>query len=49
MDAYSVAVAHDRTREEQLRQAKPCRLIHDLQELISVVKEEHEWNDITIL
>lgn len=49
MDAYSVAVAHDRTREEQLKQAKPCRLIHDLQELISVVKEEHEWNDITIL
>lgn len=49
MAAYSVAFVQDKTREEALRAAKPCAVIHDFHELSALVKEEHEWSDTTIL
>ena len=49
MAAFSVAFVQDKTREEALRAAKPCAVIHDFHELSALVKEEHEWSDTTIL
>ena len=49
MAAYSVAVVHDKTREEELKNAKPCAFFHQLDELIPLLKEESEWNDLSIL
>ena len=48
MGAFSIAAAFDPLREEALRASKPCVMIHDLAEIIDIVKEEREWSDVTI-
>lgn len=48
MAAFSVAIVHDQKRREQLKEAKPCALLDDLGQLIPLLKEEHEWSDLTI-
>lgn len=48
MAAFSIAAAFDAQREEALQTSKPCVIIHDLQEILDIVKEEREWSDVTI-
>lgn len=48
MAAYSVAVLFDEANVENLLAEKPCRTIHQLNELMDIVKEDHEWSDATI-
>jgi len=48
MAAFSVAAAFDKEREQALSDAKPCKIIHQLQEIIDIVKEDREWSDNTI-
>lgn len=48
MCAFSIAAAFDAEREEALRKEKPCRIIHNLKEIIDIVKEDLEWSDNTI-
>lgn len=48
MGAFSIAAAFDPQREDELRKEKPCRIIHNLKEIIDIVKEEQEWSDNTI-
>lgn len=48
MGAFSVAAAFDKEREAALLKAKPCKVIHQLTEIIDLVKEDHEWSDNTI-
>ena len=48
MAAFSVAAAFDPMREKALVAAKPCRTIHNLIEIIDLVKEDLEWSDNTI-
>ncbi len=48
MGAFSVAAAFDKDREAALLDAKPCKVIHQLTEIIDLVKEDHEWSDNTI-
>ena len=47
--AYSIAYVSDTAREPGLRALRPCSLIYDFRELGSIVKEEREWSDTTIL
>lgn len=48
MAAYSVAAAFDQEREQALLASKPCSIIHQLSEIIDLIKEDHEWSDNTI-
>lgn len=48
MAAFSVAAAFDPQREQALRAANPCRVIHQLTEMLDLVKEDCEWSDNTI-
>lgn len=48
MGAYSVAAVFDEKRESSLAAEKPCKIIHNMRELIDVMKEDHEWSDNTI-
>ena len=48
MGGFSVAASFDPNREQALLDQKPCRVIHQLNELIELVKEDCEWSDNTI-
>lgn len=48
MGGFSVAYLYDDFRASELKESKPCAMIHDMKELISLVKEEREWSDVTI-
>lgn len=48
MAGFSIAACFDPDREEALKEAKPCRCIHQLQDVIDIVKEDAEWSDNTI-
>ena len=48
MGAFSVAAVLDENREEELLREQPCAVIHQLTDLIDIVKEEREWSDVTI-
>lgn len=48
MAAFSIGAAFDEKRKERLKAEKPCRIIHDLAEIIDIVKEDREWSDNTI-
>jgi len=48
MAAFSVGAAFDEQRTQQLIAEKPCKIIHDLYELVDLVKEDREWSDNTI-
>ncbi|MCR5066833.1 MAG: prolipoprotein diacylglyceryl transferase [Erysipelotrichaceae bacterium] len=40
---YSIAYSSDPISEQQLIDAKPNRLIHDLNEICDILKEDHRW------
>ncbi|WP_425436001.1 prolipoprotein diacylglyceryl transferase [Massilicoli timonensis] len=48
MGGFSVACVFDEAKEAELTQSKPCALIHHMEELIELVKEDREWEDRTI-
>lgn len=48
MAGFSIAVCFDESRKEAIQAAKPCRCIHQLSEIIEIVKEDVEWSDNTI-
>lgn len=48
MAAYSVAFVYEEVRAEEMKAEKPCAIIHDMTEIINLVKEDHEWSDVTI-
>jgi phosphatidylglycerol:prolipoprotein diacylglycerol transferase len=45
MGAYSVAAAFDPKREKKLAAEKPCKIIHNMRELMDLMKEDREWSD----
>lgn len=49
MAGYSVGFTLDSKRESELNKAKPCACINKMTDLITIVKEDHEWSDNTIL
>lgn len=48
MAGFSIAACFDSERENDLIAAKPCRCIHQLTDIIDIVKEDLEWSDNTI-
>lgn len=48
MAAFSVAFVLEESRKEEMEKEKPCALIQDMKELITLVKEDKEWSDTTI-
>ncbi len=44
MGAYSIAYATNGLSEVKLKASKPSRLIHDLNELKTILEEDEEWN-----
>lgn len=48
MAAYSVGFSVDEKQLDSLKNADPCRLIFDLKELLTIVKEERSWSDKSI-
>lgn len=48
MGAFSVGFVFDESRAKEMQEAKPCVIIRDMQELIALLKEDHEWSDATI-
>lgn len=48
MGAYSIGFSIDSKQLEGLKKEKPCRIITDLRELLSIVKEERSWSDLSI-
>lgn len=48
MAAYSVGFSVDAKQRKQLEACEPCRVISDLYELVSIVKEDQIWSDNTI-
>lgn len=48
MGAFSVAFVLEENRAKEMQNAKPCVIIHDMQELKALLKEDHEWSDATI-
>ncbi|MGX8832804.1 prolipoprotein diacylglyceryl transferase [Amedibacillus sp. YH-ame6] len=48
MGAYSVAFILEDNRANEMMKEKPCAFITDMKELITILKEEQEWSDVTI-
>lgn len=48
MCAYSVAIITAPLKEAKIREAKPCRVIYDLRELLEIVKEERAWDELVM-
>ena len=48
MGAYSVAFILDKQRASEMIAQKPCAYITDMKELITLLKEDKEWSDVTI-
>lgn len=48
MGAFSVAFVPEEEKAEKMRKTNPCVMIKDMKELVDIVKEEQEWNDVTI-
>lgn len=48
MGAYSIAYVYNKKFEDQLLASKPCRVIRDLSELKTIVKEDREWSEFVI-
>ncbi len=42
---YSIAFSSNPIREQQLIDAKPNKLIHDLKEIIDILQEDHRWTN----
>lgn len=45
---YSVAFIMNKNRAEEMKKEKPCSILYDMLDLISLLKEEHEWSDNSI-
>ncbi len=41
--SFTIAYVFDKVREQSLLDSKANRVIHDLNEILSIVKEDHEW------
>lgn len=48
MGAFSVAFIADEARADEMQKENPCVMIRDMKEFIDLIKEEHEWSDVTI-
>lgn len=48
MGAYSIAYAYDELGVNELAKTKPCATIHEMDEILDIVKEEKAWIDVTI-
>lgn len=48
MGGYSIEAALDETRSDECKDASPCAVIHNLKEILDLVKEDREWSDVTI-
>lgn len=48
MGAFSVAFVFEESRAKEMQDTKPCAMIRDMQEFITLLKEDHEWSDATI-
>ena len=48
MSGFSVAYVQNDFRAQQMKESKACVMIHDINEIIDLVKEEREWSDVTI-
>lgn len=48
MGAYSIAFILEEERAQEMMKQKPCAFITDMKELITILKEEREWSDVTI-
>lgn len=48
MAAYSVGFSVDEKQRKALEKAHPCKVIHDLMQLVELCKEDHVWSDNTI-
>ena len=41
--SFTIGYVFDKVREQSLREANPNRVIHDLDEILEIMKEKHEW------
>lgn len=48
MGAFSVAFLYEENRAEEMKKEQPCAIIKDMKDLVSIIKEDHEWSDVTI-
>lgn len=48
MGAFSVAFVYEESRAEEMQNEHPCAIIRDIEELLQLIKEDHEWSDVTI-
>lgn len=48
MGAFSVAFVYEGERANEMKDSKPCAMITDMKDLITLLKEDHEWSDATI-
>ncbi|MDF9825212.1 phosphatidylglycerol:prolipoprotein diacylglycerol transferase [Breznakia sp. PF5-3] len=48
LGAFSIAFVSDPKRERSLKETKPCRIVYDLEEIISILKEDQEWSELVI-
>ena len=48
MGAFSVAFVYEESRAQEMQLCKPCAIIRDMSDLITIIKEDHEWSDVTI-
>lgn len=45
---FSVAFVYEDARAEEMQKEEPCAIIRDMNQLIELLKEDHEWSDVTI-
>ena len=48
MGAFSIAYIMEKNKANEMMKEKPCMYITDMMQLISILKEDHEWSDVTI-
>lgn len=48
MGAFSVAFVYEDNRAEEMQKEQPCVMIRDMNELVTLLKEDHEWSDVMI-
>lgn len=48
MGAFSVAFVYEEVRAKEMQAQKPCAIIRDMKDLLTILKEDHEWSDTTI-
>ena len=48
MAAYSIGYSNDAIQIENLKKAKPCRMVKHLGEIVDICKEDRMWRDFSI-